>query len=108
MSSQNNSDVPANGNPGPADQRVEEYSAPADSQTTKDLQQQVEEHEAGQPKKYGTFAGVFTPCLLTILGVIMFLREGRVVGNAGLGGAFLIILLSFAIRARPACRCQHP
>jgi amino acid transporter len=34
-------------------------------------------------KKFGTFGGVFTPSLLTILGVIMYLRMGWVVGNAG-------------------------
>lgn len=32
-------------------------------------------------KKYGTFAGVYTPSLLTILGVIMYMRMGPVVGN---------------------------
>jgi solute carrier family 12 sodium/potassium/chloride transporter 2 len=48
-------------------------------------------------KKFGTFGGVFTPTLLTILGVIMYLRLGWVVGNAGLLGAWLIILLSFLI-----------
>ena len=45
-------------------------------------------------KKLGTFAGVFTPTILTILGVIMYLRMGWVVGNAGLGGAVLIIFLA--------------
>lgn len=44
--------------------------------------------------KLGTFTGVFVPTLLTILGAIMYLREGWVVGNAGLGGALLIILLA--------------
>ena len=34
-------------------------------------------------RKFGTFGGVFTPSILTILGVIMFLRLGRVVGQAG-------------------------
>ena len=48
-------------------------------------------------KKFGTFGGVFTPTLLTILGVIMYLRLGWVVGNAGLLGAWLIITLSFLI-----------
>lgn len=48
-------------------------------------------------KKFGTFGGVFTPTLLTILGVIMYLRLGWVVGNAGLLGAWLIICISFAI-----------
>ncbi len=50
-----------------------------------------------EPKKFGTFGGVFTPTLLTILGVIMYLRLGWVVGNAGLIGAWLIIIISFAI-----------
>jgi amino acid transporter len=45
-------------------------------------------------KKFGTFGGVFTPNVLTILGVIMFLRLGWVVGNAGLVGAVAIILLA--------------
>ncbi len=50
-----------------------------------------------QQKKFGTFGGVFTPTLLTILGVIMYLRLGWVVGNAGLLGTWLIIIISFAI-----------
>ncbi len=49
------------------------------------------------PKKLGTFGGVFTPDVLTILGVIMFLRLGWVVGNAGLLGAVAIILLAKVI-----------
>lgn len=48
-------------------------------------------------KKFGTFGGVFTPTLLTILGVIMYLRVGWVVGNAGLIGAWLIIIIAFLI-----------
>ena len=45
----------------------------------------------------GTFAGVFTPSVLTILGIILFLRLGYVVGNAGLGQALLILLLANGI-----------
>ena len=41
----------------------------------------------------GTFAGVFTPSILTILGIILFLRLGYVVGSAGLGRALLILSL---------------
>jgi len=47
--------------------------------------------------KLGTFAGVFTPSILTILGIILFLRLGYVVGNAGLGRALLMIALANAI-----------
>lgn len=45
-------------------------------------------------KKFGTFGGVFTPNVLTILGVIMFLRAGWVVGNAGLKGALIILCIA--------------
>nr|VFJ48391.1 MAG: transporter, cation-chloride cotransporter (CCC) family [Candidatus Kentron sp. DK] len=48
-------------------------------------------------KKFGTFGGVFTPSLLTILGVIMFLRFPAVVGHAGVWNALLILLGATAI-----------
>ncbi|MBW2253584.1 MAG: Na-K-Cl cotransporter [Deltaproteobacteria bacterium] len=44
--------------------------------------------------RLGAFIGVFTPTTLTILGVIMYLRLGWVVGNAGLYGALAIVLFS--------------
>ena len=47
--------------------------------------------------RFGTFAGVFTPNVLTILGIILFLRTGWVVGQAGLWGALAIIALANAI-----------
>jgi amino acid transporter len=47
---------------------------------------------AGRPAAgLGTFGGVFTPSVLTILGIILFLRLGYVVGNAGLFKALIII-----------------
>jgi len=45
----------------------------------------------------GTFAGVFTPSILTILGIILFLRLGYVVGSAGLERALLVIAIANAI-----------
>ena len=48
-------------------------------------------------KKFGTFEGVFTPSILTILGVIMYMRLGWVVGNAGLFGTIIIILIAHVI-----------
>lgn len=45
----------------------------------------------------GTFEGVFTPSILTILGVIMYLRFGWVVGNIGLLGTILIVTISTLI-----------
>jgi len=49
------------------------------------------------PKLFGTLTGVFVPTLLIIFGVIMYLRLGWVVGNAGLLGGIAIILLSVGI-----------
>ncbi|NND99239.1 MAG: amino acid permease, partial [Pirellulaceae bacterium] len=49
---------------------------------------------SGDGNSFGTFGGVFTPCVLTILGVIMFLRFGYVVGQAGVWAALLIVLAS--------------
>lgn len=50
-----------------------------------------------QAKKFGTFAGVFTPSILTILGVIMYLRMGWVVGNSGLWLLIGIVLLAHIV-----------
>ena len=51
----------------------------------------------GSSGRFGTFGGVFTPCALTILGVIMFLRLGTCVGSAGMLQAVAIVLISSAI-----------
>ncbi len=51
----------------------------------------------GKPGGLGTFGGVFTPSILTILGVIMYLRFGWVVGNVGLWGTFAVVTLSTSI-----------
>ncbi len=47
-----------------------------------------------QNNKLGTFAGVFTPSVLTILGIILFMRLGYVVGAGGIRQALLIILIA--------------
>jgi amino acid transporter len=61
----------------------------------------------GETAKFSTFAGVFTPSILTILGVILFMRSGFVIGHAGVTQALIIlaigksitILTSFSISA---------
>jgi len=45
----------------------------------------------------GTFAGVFTPSILTILGIILFLRLGYVIGSSGLMFGLLIIAVANVI-----------
>lgn len=53
--------------------------------------------EARSGAGLGTFAGVFTPSVLTILGVIMYLRLGWVVGSVGVMATLAIVTLSTAI-----------
>ncbi|MCP4640708.1 MAG: amino acid permease, partial [bacterium] len=54
--------------------------------------------DSGQHRnQFGWFGGVFTPCTLTILGVIMFMRANFVVGQAGILQAILILLLAKSI-----------
>lgn len=48
-------------------------------------------------KGFGTFRGVFIPSILTIFGVIMYLRSGWVVGNVGLLKTIIIVTVSSAI-----------
>lgn len=47
--------------------------------------------------KLGTFLGVYTPSILTILGVILFLRTGWVVGNVGIQQAVLIVVIANSV-----------
>jgi amino acid transporter len=51
----------------------------------------------GAKNRFGTFGGVFTPSILTILGVIMFMRANFVVGQAGVLGALSILVIAKAI-----------
>jgi len=44
--------------------------------------------------KLGTFIGVFTPTILTILGVIMYLRFGWLVGHLGLLKVLAVVVLA--------------
>jgi amino acid transporter len=47
--------------------------------------------------RFGTFGGVFTPSILTILGVIMFMRANFVVGHAGILNAIIILVIAKSI-----------
>lgn len=47
--------------------------------------------------KFGTFSGVFTPSILTILGVIMYMRLPMIIGEAGLWQTLGIILVAHII-----------
>ncbi|WP_167784830.1 amino acid permease [Ramlibacter rhizophilus] len=47
--------------------------------------------------RLGTFAGVFTPSILTILGIVLFLRLGYIVGGSGLAQALLVLAAAHVI-----------
>lgn len=56
------------------------------------------EVKASRPvQKFGTFLGVYTPSVLTILGLIMYLRLGWVVGNVGLLWTIVIVIMASTI-----------
>ena len=65
-----------------------------DRQTLHDV---APREKASPSQGFGTFGGVFTPSVLTILGVIMYMRLGWVTGEAGLGQALLIIVVAHLI-----------
>ncbi len=52
---------------------------------------------SGSGYKFGTFQGVFVPSILTVLGVIMYLRFGWVLGSVGLPATLVIVTMSVAI-----------
>ena len=55
----------------------------------------VEKVKQGSTRnRFGTFGGVFTPSILTILGVIMFMRANFVIGQAGVVGALSILFIA--------------
>jgi len=47
--------------------------------------------------RLGTFGGVFTPSVLTILGLVLFLRLGFVIGHGGVFGTLAILALATSI-----------
>ena len=57
----------------------------------------MSEKEEKKGYGFGTFAGVFTPSILTIIGVVMYLRFGWVLGNVGLANTLVIVTVSSAI-----------
>jgi amino acid transporter len=63
------------------------------------MQERTAATETPEPtsNQFTTFGGVFTPSILTILGVIMFMRTGFVTGQAGIGAALLILLIAKVI-----------
>ncbi len=62
-------------------------------------------HASNSNATLGTFYGVFLPCLLTILCVILFVRLGWVAGNLGLLQTWLLITLATSITLITGLSC---
>ena len=76
--------------------------APADASHTEEDASLEESSSSSSASKLGTFAGVYRPTVLTILGLMMYVREGWVVGQTGLLGTLLIIVGMFVITGTSA------
>ncbi|RKP29187.1 hypothetical protein METBISCDRAFT_19230 [Metschnikowia bicuspidata] len=61
-------------------------------------------HKSGEPApaappapKLGTFDGVFLPTSLNVLSILMFLRFGFIIGQMGVAGTMLLLVISYLI-----------
>ena len=63
----------------------------------KNHQKQLANRANRVTNQLGTFGGVFTPSILTIFGVIMFMRTGYIIGEAGIFYLLMILVISKAI-----------
>ncbi len=54
-------------------------------------------------REFGTLEGVYIPTVQAMFGVILFLRLGWIVGVAGVGQAFLLVLIC-CMSVRVKCR----
>lgn len=63
---------------------------------------QTDQIQINKEKKFSTFEGVYRPTILTILGMMMYLREGWVVGNVGIFNTLFIIAFAFIITGTAA------
>lgn len=78
-------------------------SAPGQGLDPRSLGRSVTMAEVNQEKttlstsKLGTFDGVFIPTTLNVLSILMFLRFGFILGQAGILGIMFLLLLSYLI-----------
>ncbi|CCH40562.1 putative transporter [Wickerhamomyces ciferrii] len=67
------------------------------------LEQQTQQQSLDDDKdeinsdKLGTFNGVFVPTALNVLSILMFLRFGFILGQMGILGSFLLLIMSYFI-----------
>ena len=74
---------------------TEEFASPGEIQSTSECSN--ESGKENNPKGLSTFSGVFAPVLLSLCSTTLFLRMGYVVGNAGVFGTLLMLLITFTL-----------
>lgn len=84
------------------DMDAPEFKMKSQRQAAAEKQALKEEEDESAPKKveakkFGTWDGVAVSCLLNIFGVIMFMRIGWCVGQAGIINTILIITISTVV-----------
>lgn len=57
----------------------------------------VSDRESPRKNAFGTLGGVFCPSILTIFGLIMFMRANHVIGNAGVPKSLFILCVASGI-----------
>jgi len=76
---------------------LEEQELDENDEAINKSRKSTKDKEKTEPKKFGTFDGVLARCLLCIWGVIMYLRTGWIVGNAGIWQTIIIMLLASSV-----------
>ncbi|KAJ5610476.1 hypothetical protein N7510_007195, partial [Penicillium lagena] len=68
-----------------------------ESSTHKDHKHGHRFRSTDEPKKLGTLSGVFVPTTLNVLSILMFLRFGFILGQAGVLGILVLLIISYTI-----------
>jgi potassium/chloride transporter 9 len=65
--------------------------------TAEELNKSQKMNSGGQGIKLGTFDGVYLPTTLNVLSILMFLRFGFMLGQVGILGMLLLLVVAYSI-----------
>ena len=73
------------------------HGSPSSDSTDKKTKPGLGPRPVGGHEKLSTFSGVFVPTCLNVLSILMFLRFGLILGQAGVVGMMFMLMASYAI-----------